>query len=126
MHDDFELYGETLAQSSFGVACACGDSATLCVLTMSADLLRERGLKALSQASVTLRRGSVIVSVKNVPASLQDDAVSELEKTEFRDEVELAMGCAEKGAWGRVVPRGTVRMKTGPDGRTWAQGSCSA
>jgi hypothetical protein len=96
----FELYGETLAQSSFGVACACGDSATLCVLTMSADLLRERGLKALSQASVTLRRGSVIVSVKNVPASLQSDAVSELEKTEFRDEVELAMGCAEKGAWG--------------------------
>jgi hypothetical protein len=94
----FELYGETLAQSSFGVV--CGDSATLCALTMSADLLRERGLKALSQASVTLRRGSVIVSVKNVPASLQSDAVSELEKTEFRDEVELAMGCAEKGAWG--------------------------
>jgi hypothetical protein len=90
-----EIYGENLAESSFGVVCP---KSTPPVIEVRSDLLSDRGLTALSQTRVTLRLGSVIVSVANVPASLKQQVDAELQLVAFRDEVELAIGCA--GAWG--------------------------
>jgi hypothetical protein len=92
-----ELYGENLAQSSFGVVCP-NSTPSAPVIDVRSDLLSDRGLVALSKVRVTLRRGSVVVSVANVPPSLRQQVDKELQSVEFRDEVELAIGCA--GTWG--------------------------